>query len=582
MHPKVLFFVLLFLPNTSLSDWQTAAAPSLHSLMELGSIGVMNARTSETDRISTDAGVQTVLQGQRASASVIGYAGRRNIAATNLIVSLKASGVRVADGLAAPLSDSSINPGIAERQFVVETLPVNLSDADKRIRFWWQMTRLRQGRIMIVSPNPSPDEYKRLDQLTPLVVWGKGVPPGFLWSASTRSSKVIVNTDIAPTIAQNLGVTLQKASYGSVLHYKSGDTTGEDCVTTLAQRDVAMVEQAKLLRLMPYIAGSIAAFVLIAAVLRIKGSSFAPRVAAVAMCSPLFLGFSFFPLVMVLIALAATAVLLLMPSIRDFHCRLLLLVAYWITADTAILSGHMLGNSMLGYSAIEGARYYGIGNETMGVYVGLLTVVSSWFSGKWLKLYYVAIWTLAGLIVGLPFCGAKAGGLIVCAVCLAITITSADGHHLFGLKSMMAAAASVIASVVLLVVASHLGPQTHVTHAVDMTRQTGGSTLTNIILRKAGMDVHLVFHSVWIWVLLFTSYGRWQSYRDASLLPQPFLRRVGTAAVLACLFFNDAGVVAAALCNLMIWGAEANNISTPEIWRIFGRRRAMRAPAHAP
>ncbi|HEX5322662.1 MAG TPA: hypothetical protein VFW40_02670, partial [Capsulimonadaceae bacterium] len=79
-HPVVLFFVLLLLPNTTLRDWQSANAPHLHQIMATGSIALMNARTAETDEITPQAGLYTLMAGARmrdtASAQGLGYPAR--------------------------------------------------------------------------------------------------------------------------------------------------------------------------------------------------------------------------------------------------------------------------------------------------------------------------------------------------------------------------------------------------------------------------------------------------------------------------------------------------------------------------
>ena len=112
------------------------------------------------------------------------------------------------------------------------------------------------------------------------------------------------------------------------------------------------------------------------------------------------------------------------------------------------------------------------------------------------------------------------------------------------------------AGIAALVVMSHYEHR-HVTVAADAIHRGGIAAAMQIILRKAGMDLHLVFHSVWIWVLVVCC---WCLRRMVTRLPG-FVERfrleivAGTTATAACLALNDAGVPAAALCSLILWSA---------------------------
>ena len=55
---------------------------------------------------------------------------------------------------------------------------------------------------------------------------------------------------------------------------------------------------------------------------------------------------------------------------------LLALIAGSLLIDM-LTGSHLMQRNLLGYSAIEGARYYGIGNEAMGVLIGALLVLAA-------------------------------------------------------------------------------------------------------------------------------------------------------------------------------------------------------------
>ena len=72
------------------------------------------------------------------------------------------------------------------------------------------------------------------------------------------------------------------------------------------------------------------------------------------------------------------------------------------------------------------------------------------------------------------------------------------------------------------------------------------------------MDAHLVFHSVWMLVLTAAAAGtalnlskRGRTSADRVKVTAGIL--IGALTTLACFLFNDAGVVAAALCGCFVW-----------------------------
>jgi hypothetical protein len=554
LHPIVLFFVLLFIPGTSLTDWQNADAPNLHRLLHEGAIGLMNCRTAERDTISAGAGERTILAGARlyssSSEPVTGYSTRPD----NLDAALVSAGTNVTIYDQLPAQPSSQTTSVHQKQFVAATLSGNWAIADHQVGYWMEQVALRHGRLMIVAPNPTPDEYSQMQQLTPIVYWGNGIPSGFLTSDSTRTDGLVVNTDLAPTVAFDLGATLPVPAYGTELTVlPSGDTP----IADLVHRDQRWVWQARSLSLLPFTAGFIALLVFLSIVLATRGSDFSTKIASFCISIPLVLLLSPSIACLLSLLLLALVVSLLNPLPLRSVNFVVLVTTIVVVIDGAFLSGRLTGAAMLGYSPIEGARYYGIGNETMGLFVGSIVVLTTWMGqvahGRRL---IATIWIIAGLVLALPETGAKAGGLIVCGVALAVTLTTDAGYKLNDWVTILSGVGGVAAALILLIAFSHIGPRTHVSETVNMAQRAGSQTIEQTIARKAGMDLHLVFHSVWIWVLASSAAGRWLLYKKRVTPASKQLTNCGTAATLACLLFNDAGVIAAALCSLIIWGEQ--------------------------
>jgi hypothetical protein len=556
MHPGILLFVLLFLPNTSLQSWRDANAPNLHQLMADGSIGLMNARTAETDKITTTAGELTIFAGERVDSRTDAQNGVYSAADDNLEDGLTNAGIDLSGRLPMPQTPLPFYMPPSPRRFIVDSLSGDLDSLDGEIGKYADLVNKNEGVLMIVSPNPSGSDYKKEEQLTPVLLYGDGISPGYLSSSSTRTAGLVTNTDIAPTIAALTGASLPLPPYGDVIN---AAPSPDDRVNTLLQREAIWVSQAEMIKYLPYIAGIIAALILIA-LFAARSSVHFGKLAALSGLLPLVLLLSTTPPIFLgILALSAViAFVVLKPVDTAFFAAVSL--STMVAVDLFVFGGRLTAGSMLGYSPIEGARYYGIGNEIMGAYIGSLAVITAvWDKPGNNRNTLLIMWAVAALSLALPTAGSKAGGLIVCAVTLAAYISVGAGKKLTDWVTISGMAGAVGAAVVILILLSHFGPATHVSDTLRMAETGGAHTIIDTIGRKAGMDIHLVYHSVWIWVLAFTSAGRlW--LRSGSVAS-----KVGTAAVIACLLFNDTGVVAAAICNLIIWAAEFNGVSDASV-----------------
>ena len=545
MHPTVLFFVLLFLPGTSLRNWEQSNTPTLHRLIQTGAIALMNARTAERDTITTAGGERTIFAGARLYADdkegILNYPAQPD----NLIFGLQKAGIAV-------VLDNPSRPAPApekgQRQFRTAELSGDWRGIDREIAAYSKLVSQSGGRLIIVSPNPTACDFRAQRQLTPILLWGNSVEHGFLVSPSTNEAGLVANTDIAETIAGAMGATLPTASYGEAL-YVAPRSSGS--VVDLWTRENRWVGQSTAMKTLPYIAAGLAVLILTAILFDRTRRSIAVKVAAFAASVPLLLSLSSSIPALLIICWAALLILVRIKSASNYISAISALTVLLIMLAALIPGGGPAAGSMLGYSPIEGARFYGIGNEEMGACIGALVVLTALLNTKLAgRSIATAVWMIVGLCLSMPWAGAKAGALIVCFVSITAYWLAGNGKSLTLLSSSMILAASVVLSVIMLVISSHFGPRTHVTQTLSMVKSSGHGVILQTILRKAGMDLHLVFHSVWVWVLALTSYSRWQMRGRNTLFA------FGTAAVIACLIFNDAGVVAAALCSLIIWGAD--------------------------
>jgi hypothetical protein len=225
-----------------------------------------------------------------------------------------------------------------------------------------------------------------------------------------------------------MGAELPQPTYGtSAVVLPSPD----DAASKLAHDQDTWAIQAGLISFLPYIAGILALMILAAIFLSTSKPVWAHKIAALTAVIPLILLLSTtLPIFGVLLAVAvAIALFFLRPA--DTSLFAAISVAIMVVVDCFVFGGKLTSGSMLGYCPIFGARYYGLGNEIMGAYIGALVVITAiWDAPGKFRAGLILMWAVVGFSLALPIAGAKAGGLIVCAVTIAAYIACGTGRKL--------------------------------------------------------------------------------------------------------------------------------------------------------
>jgi hypothetical protein len=275
------------------------------------------------------------------------------------------------------------------------------------------------------------------------------------------------------------------------------------------------------------------------------------------------LGYPSLPNYIAFLALAV-ATLASVPKYNDL--RLILLVPVIgipvIQLIDAAAGGACLQWNLLGYSPIEGARYYGMGNESMGVLTGTLLVNLKLFwpalqvnrpSGTLARqISTLVVLAVIVAIVGWPSMGAKAGGVIVLTGAFLIFVMSATGKQLTG-RRLLAAAIAGIVTLAGFAIADSMhasGSRSHMGAAIALIHHGGISQAVDIIGRKLAVEFKLATHSTWalpVWAgLVCLIFQRKRALASANRPSIALLDSTLVAAILM-LLFNDAGAVACAL-----------------------------------
>jgi hypothetical protein len=615
-------FVIVLLPGTSLHDWEAADAPHLHSLMQTGSLAVMNTRTArlpgDRARETPQSALLTLGAGARAAGPSSAfftaashpdglpvsfgniYRRRMGLVAApgvrvnpdwprllcanqgrgydlhlgSLADTLEMHGIAIqagggsgsdfvaaaGGGTARAAATLSVQPG----QCLVWDAGSGIPAADRALGTAQALVGGSGGRLLVLSPFAEDDEYAHGHRLTPILMWGPGVPAGLLLSPSTRRAGLVTNTDVAPTVANYFGLGVKDfvvRPFGQVIHA----VPRRDPIGQVRSLEAQAVAQADTMRALPYVALALAAWVGFGTLLlrQARLPLLWPLVPPSLLLALLFSGSAPSVALYFLVALGLASSLAARRGAAAALLCLLAATAFCLLADM-VTGDPLMRRSPLGYSAIEGARYYGIGNEAMGVLLGCLLVLAAHGWGVWGRrgmIGVASVFGLACLLLGSSWAGAKAGGLLASLTAFGAFLYTAMGRR-WSVRPVLLLLLLVIlgmAGFTAADLARPAGTHSHIGEAMARIQGGGVREAAGIAARKLAVESRLAYHSTWatlLWVglgCLVSLRGRWPSRSAAGRA----LRVGGGTAIAASLALNDAGVVAGALCLVPLWCCEA-------------------------
>ncbi|MGF9936095.1 hypothetical protein ABEX47_33315, partial [Paenibacillus ehimensis] len=257
----------------------------------------------------------------------------------------------------------------------------------------------RRHVLWLVSPKVHSEAWKEKWQLTPVIRWSSAISEGTLMSsATTRRSGLVAAVDLAPSLLDEFGLARPEGMIG--LPIVSAEA-GRDGHSPLAVLLSDMRQMANVYALRPTLLYGLAGYevaVMLLGLITLRWAKptgrlrrwmrglllsvlLAPGVLlalgwAAHLDKPLLAG----------LALAAPLALGTLAAAGSREISQLMRTLGWIGAGTGVLilldgctGAEAMKRSVLGYDPIVGARYYGIGNEFMGVLLGSsLLGLSAW------------------------------------------------------------------------------------------------------------------------------------------------------------------------------------------------------------
>lgn len=441
--------------------------------------------------------------------------------------------------------------------------------------------------LLIVAPTPPAPHISAGSTLSPVLLAGPS-GPGTITSFSTRREGIATNMDLAPTVAAFFGLTPPVEMLGRPLAVLPGTP---DLVGLRALNDrLVLTHNVRVPIIKGYMTLQIALVLAVVLTIIIREL----RIVRPEDLQAALLVFMGFPLAALLLPLfpqpgafwVGFGVILLTLAIGVVtvaaarRSPLLAFAGLGGATALAIVADLFMGvplmkYSLLSYDPLGGARFYGIGNELMGVLVGA-TIMAAAVSltlarprRRPLVLAGAAAFFLVTLYaIANPNLGVNMGGTVTASVSFLVTILLFLGVR-FTRRLLLASAGGILLFLAGLTAFEFLRGAEQQSHIGRSARLVFGGDLISavqeayhIVQRKVSMNLKLLRYTIWsrvflaslggLILLFYRPSGRMQSFREQ--YPYLFKGLVGivVASVLA-LVFNDSGVVAAA--TVMVLGA---------------------------
>jgi hypothetical protein len=379
---------------------------------------------------------------------------------------------------------------------------------------------MEKTMLIMLSPNPNTEMLTAGNfGLTPAIIYSPESKPGVLTSNTTRRPGLVSNVDLKPTIFSYLEHNYPVHGINTIKSDNSLQKLDQQA-NLFTQLRVSRNPLHYLFMFFAVLGIAVGALAFIAG----RQEFFRPVNYTVycALSMPLvflFISFSqYFSLGWVMLLSCASAMLLaalvhfLFKDPFDALLFLTLTTAILVAFDTFTGSRLMLV-SPLGSDAIAGGRFYGIGNDYMGILLACTIISSLLLLDKLkhlpLKPSHQALAGLLPLIVvsvaiGHPHFGTNMGGFITAVVCIGFFYIIVRDHKISPLKVLLILILAILAVFGVAQLDAMLNPSpSHAGKAISSFHSGGGlAVLLAMIKIKLGILGSTVYHSTWSLVLL--------------------------------------------------------------------------------
>ncbi len=462
---------------------------------------------------------------------------------------------------------------IKERQRV-------LNDIDNFVDKVADSMDLERDLLMVAVPSAATLKIQEKNTFTPLIMVGPGYNQGWLSSTTTRRDYIAANTDIAPTILDYFHLQASKdVMIGQPIRSYQDEKSDRLLTAQQIAGHTAMVNRVRVPLVKGYVFIQIVIICFALFCILVK-----PRLKALA--STLLLAIGVIPFIFLIIggiplqndwqyiSSAFIATIIITGAVikvfkgNCFHGLIAISALTLIVLNIDVLSGSsLIQSSVLGYDAMSGARYYGIGNEFVGVLMGSSILLAASLYQRYNQTWFLGIITLffisQSYLLAAPGLGAQSDGMITAPAAFLVTLVLLGGYHISP-KVFFSIAGAVLTCVLAFTVYEMTRPlelQSHIGRAARQIYQGGWQEAMLIISRKASMNIKLIRFTIWtrvfisillsLAVLVYRPVGAMKMIRDK----YPVLFKGFAGILLAAIIggvINDSGIVSAATTSIYL------------------------------
>ena len=415
-----------------------------------------------------------------------------------------------------------------------------------------------QYRMVILSPSLSREGSSKRSMLAPILIRGAGYQKGLLTSGTTSWEGLVANIDLLPTLVNMAGLEPSGAISGRTMRSRTSPNHLAKLTELNNKINKINASQRSLLDWYLWIisTGWLAVTLSIFLKKKVAGGFLLIVVAVVPLAmlimplTPMFLWQE--------VGLFLLTLILSLPlmKLKTTNQRFLLLSAgLWGGLILDQVTGwNLIRFSALGYSAVAGSRYYGIGNEYMGVLLAVSLVLAHLLSqtlkSKWPA---IIILLLSVVTLGWPQLGINFGGTLAALAGYFYYLVKLYGLDWKNKKVWIILGGFILTIALISWWDSRRDPelQTHLGRFFQIIIDLNFSQTWQIFSRKAAMNFKLIIYSAWTKTILLmaaiTILNRIISYRLVALSERSVWNGILVSG-LAAFLVNDSGVVAFGTC----------------------------------
>lgn len=434
--------------------------------------------------------------------------------------------------------------------------------------------------VMLVTPLPQDDLLKDGIRLAPIIMAGGNMEKGgIITSPSTRQKGLITNSDISATIASHLNIANVEALVGQAA---VGTHTKLENISQISELYSKLNGITKFRNLVLYyytrsqwvFFGAMLLLITFGNLRKLPSGTFEKSLMKTILFLPLIILLTaampvlnvYLNMVVVLAGAVVAGYLCSRNKNDDILFMTAALTSVLICVGDVLFGGPLMKKAALSYDMVAGGRFYGIGNEYMGVVIGAAILgFSAWLHLKPAlknKIMTAAIggFGLLVLFFAAPYAGTNAGGTIAAVIGFVSAAYFFSGEKI-SLKTSALTAAAMAGGFGILITMNFAAPvnvSSHIGRSLDILIMGDMEVIQQTIMRKLEANLYLLRNSPFSVILIMQllilaallikenkrllEWGKKEYYLSAGFAGMV----IGS---LAAFVFNDSGVIASAMMN---------------------------------